>query len=103
MRRGKRRKTPHLDVFSEASPVSLPRLGLVVPRHGRRIVARNRLRRRLREIARCDLMPRLREEGHAEDVLLRARAAAYSATMHELRAEIRDLATELCSAKSSSR
>ncbi|MBI4538527.1 MAG: ribonuclease P protein component [Gemmatimonadetes bacterium] len=101
LRRGKRRETPHLDVFLRASPAAHPRVGLVVPRYGRRVVERNRLRRRLREAARLELLPRLRAAGGSTDVLLRARRAAYGAEFRELRAEIADLAGELCSEGSS--
>src|SRR5690606_15366541 len=48
-RRGKRSRTAHLDVFHSASPVSYPRVGVVVPRYKRRVVERNLVKRRLRE------------------------------------------------------
>lgn len=87
-RRGKRKKTSHLDVFHAASPVSHARLGLVVPKHGRKIVERNRLKRRLREIGRTEVLPRLREEGMEVDVLVRARREAYGASFEDLREEL---------------
>src|SRR5690606_7192325 len=52
LRRGKRSRTAHLDVFDSPSPLAFARVGLVVPRHRRRIVDRNLLKRRLREILR---------------------------------------------------
>ncbi len=57
-----------------------PRLGVVVPRHRHTIVERNRLRRRLREIARRDLLPQLAPV----DVVIRSRAAAYGAGFPDL-------------------
>lgn len=102
LRRGKREKTPHLDVFFQASPVARSRVALVVPRHGRSAVARNRLRRRLREIARIELLPRLRAAASATDVLLRARGNAYDAGFAELRAGIVTLVETLCCEGSSS-
>lgn len=87
-RRGKRERTSHLDVFHTASPVSHARLGLVVPKHGREIVERNRLKRRLREIGRKDVLPRLRSAESATDVLVRARREAYDATYEELREQL---------------
>ena len=99
-RRGKRRRTRHLDVFVAESPVSRPRLALVVPRHGHTIVERNRVKRWLREIARTDLMPRCLEAGVTLDVLLRARAEAYTTDFHGLRGEIGELAERLCSRSS---
>lgn len=77
-----------MDVFFDASPVSHSRLGLVVPKHGRTIVERNRLRRRLREIGRRELLPWLRERGAATDVLLRVHRSAYGASFVELRQDI---------------
>ncbi|MEJ2542055.1 MAG: ribonuclease P protein component [Gemmatimonadota bacterium] len=88
MRRGKRERTTHLDVFSAASPSSFPRFGLVVPKHRRRIVDRNRLKRRLREIARLEILPGLRRAGCDLDVLVRARPHAYDAGYERLRDEL---------------
>lgn len=78
----------HLDVFFAASPVDIPRFGLVVPKHRHRIVDRNRLKRRLREIARTEVLPRLREASVPMDVLVRARFEAYAAGYDVLRAEL---------------
>lgn len=86
--RGKRRKTPHLDVFFDASPVSRARYGVVVPKHRHTGVERNRVKRRLKEIGRTEVLPRLRAHGVAADVLVRARREAYEATYAELRAEV---------------
>lgn len=87
-RRGKRSRTPHLDVFDSVSPVPYSRVGVVVPRHGHRIVDRNRLKRRLREILRQEILPELDASGRAVDVLVRARREAYRASFGELRAEL---------------
>ncbi len=86
--RGERARTRHLDVVFAPSPLSHSRFGVVVPKHRRRIVDRNRLKRRLREIARRDLLPRLREGGVVVDLLVRARREAYDATFPELRSEL---------------
>jgi ribonuclease P protein component len=96
-RRGKRRKTRHLDVFVSPSPVSHSRLGLVVPKHRRKIVQRNRLKRRLREIGRTLALPQLNAGGETLDVLIRARPEAYGASFRELRDELQRLVRELCS------
>ena len=96
-RRGKRRRTRHLDAFVSPSPVAHPRLGIVVPKHKRNIVERNRVKRRLREIGRTELLPALRAAGAPLDVLLRARPEAYGAAYAELREELRALVEELCS------
>ena len=61
-----------------------PRMGLIVPKFQSTAVARNRLRRRLREIWRRDLQP-----GHpAWDVIIRAKRDAYRASFAHLRAEL---------------
>lgn len=107
-RRGKRRQTRHLDVFVSASPVARSRIGLVVakPRQktspGRKrvrgaAVQRNRLKRRLREVARTEVLPRLAESDLRVDVLIRARPEAYEAGFQPLRSELMEVAEWLCS------
>jgi ribonuclease P protein component len=86
-----------MDVFVADSPVFRPRLALVVPKHGHKIVERNRVKRRMREGARLELLPRCLESDAAIDVLLRARPSAYEAGFPELREEIKKLAEQLCS------
>ena len=100
-RRGKRRRTGHLDVFVADSPALRPRVVLVVPKHGHKIVERNKLKRRIRESARLELLPRCREQAVALDILIRAQPRAYEAEFEQLRDEIKELAEELCSHASS--
>ncbi len=94
LKRGTRERTSHLDVFHSASPVSRCRLGFIVPKHGRDIVDRNLLKRRLREIGRTEVLPRLREAEAETDLLLRARPEAYEADFHELRTELIEFVEE---------
>lgn len=61
-----------------------PRMGLVVPKYQSSAVARNRLRRRLREIWRLDIQP----HQPATDLVIRARREAYRAGFAELRDEL---------------
>ena len=89
--RGKRSRTAHLDVFDSASPVAFPRVGLVVPKHRRNSVERNKLKRRLREVLRLEVLPRLRDRDMAVDILVRARREAYNATYAQLQQELIDL------------
>ena len=100
-RQGKRRQTDHLDVFVAASPFLRVRVALVVPKHGHKIVQRNRVKRWLRESARLELLPHCRDRKAAVDILIRARAGAYGAGFLKLREEIRQLAEQLCSRDSS--
>ena len=70
------------------SPAGRPRVAVVVPRHGRTIVRRNRLRRRLREIVRRGWLPDAVDGGRAVDVVIRARPAAYDAAFRELESNL---------------
>jgi ribonuclease P protein component len=110
-RRGKRRKTNHLDVFLSASPALRSRIGLVVPklrqktaRGGRRVrgaaVQRNRLKRRLREISRRELLPAFEARGLRVDLLVRARPEAYEADFAALRDELVAVREWVCSSDS---
>lgn len=102
LRRGKRSGTAHLDVFDSASPVAHPRVGVIVPRHRHTIVERNRVKRRLREILRLEVLPRLETEGIAADLIVRARAEAYDATFAQLRSELLRWTEKRCSRAPSS-
>jgi len=61
-----------------------PRMGLIVPRFQASAVARNRLRRRLKELWRLEL------QAHqpAWDLVIRARREAYAASFDQLRGEL---------------
>ncbi|HUP88484.1 MAG TPA: ribonuclease P protein component [Longimicrobiales bacterium] len=88
LQQGKRSKTAHLDVFDSASPFSFSRVGVIVPKHRRNSVERNRLKRRLREVLRTEIMPRMRELETPADIMVRARREAYVATFTQLRDEL---------------
>lgn len=77
----------HLDVRAVASPFDHSRIGLVVPRHQHSAVDRNRLKRRLRELARRELLPALRAS-RPVDVAIRARREAYAAGFDALRSDV---------------
>lgn len=66
-----------LELFVRPSPAGRPRAAVVVPTHGRTIVERNRLRRRLREVLRRGWLPRARAEHVEADLVVRARPGAY--------------------------
>ena len=61
-----------------------PRMGLIVPKFQSNAVARNLLRRRLREIWRRDVRP----AQPALDLVIRIRREAYQAPFAALRAEL---------------
>jgi ribonuclease P protein component len=77
----------HLDVRILASPLASPRIGIVVPRHQHTAVDRNRLKRRLRELVRLELLPSLRSRPPL-DVAIRTRHDAYDAPLEALRADV---------------
>jgi ribonuclease P protein component len=87
-RTGKRIKSGRMDVRVAASPSSRARVGVIVPKYGRLIVERNRLRRRLRELVRLRMLPALRERALERDVLIRALPSAYSASFDVLAKEV---------------
>lgn len=86
LREGKRARTEHLEVRFLASLLRHPRIGIIVPKHRRSIVERNRLKRRLREIVRRDILPLIPDL--ATDVVVRAGPKAYKATFEALRGEL---------------
>jgi len=59
-------------------------MGLIVPKYQSTGVARNRLRRRLKELWRREVQP----TSPAIDLLIRARREAYTATFAVLRSEV---------------
>jgi ribonuclease P protein component len=67
------------------------RVGLVVPRFKQSAVDRNRLKRRLRELARLRLLP----TDIAADIVLRIRPDAYRASFEALATDIDRALTQL--------
>lgn len=85
MRRGRRVRCGPVDVFLAESRSPRPRIGIVVPRFGHSVAARNRLQRRLREIARREWLPEALAAGTSWDAVVRTRPEAYGASFRELR------------------
>ena len=82
---GKRIRTVFLDVRAIASPFARSdsvqmRVGLVVPRFRQTAVARNLIKRRLRELSRTRLLPL----ALSADVVIRIRPDSYRASFPEL-------------------
>lgn len=92
--KGKRIRVSALDVRVLMSELPFPRIGIVVPRFGKTAVERNRLKRRLRELVRTQLLPSL-QSPPALDVLVRATPAAYRETFSALQSDIARLAARL--------
>lgn len=85
LREGKRARTEHLEVRFLASLLRYPRVGIIVPKHRHSIVERNRLKRRLREIIRREILPLI---SIAVDIVVRAGPRAYEASFDTLRTEL---------------
>ena len=64
---------------------------MIVPRHGHTAVDRNKLKRRVREIVRLELLPHL----PAVDLVIRARPTAYEQQFAALATELSDVRTGL--------
>jgi ribonuclease P protein component len=84
VRSGSRHRSKTLHISWLPNGLKHPRLGVVVPRFSNTAVARNRLRRRLRELSRRCLMPSLRPI----DLVIKPRTNAYLATFTELAVEL---------------
>lgn len=82
-------QTEGLEARVSVSLLPHPRIGVVVPKHGRNIVERNRTKRRLRELVRLRLLPAI---GRV-DLLVRAKPEAYRSTFDELAAQVNDIAS----------
>jgi ribonuclease P protein component len=88
---GKRERTPWFEVRALPTMLEHARIAIVVPRFNRTAAARNRVKRRLRELARRELLPSLKPV----DVVIRATPSSYRATFDTLRTSMRDLAQRL--------
>ena len=93
-REGKRFRTTHLEVRYVASLLRRPRIGIIVPRHKQSAVARNLVKRRLRELGRTVLLPALSARASL-DVVLRAAPEAYRADHAALAVDIQRILTRL--------
>lgn len=89
-REGKRVRTALLEVRVLASLLRAHRVGVIVPRFKHSAVARNRLKRRLRELLRHEWTALLAPLP-PQDLVLRAGPAAYAADRARLRQDIQRL------------
>jgi ribonuclease P protein component len=87
-------RTAVLEVRTSASLQPFPRVGLIVPRYRHTAVARNLVKRRLRELARLELLGPL-QDAPPLDVVVRALPAAYDRDFDALRTEVRQLLRKL--------
>jgi ribonuclease P protein component len=71
--------------------LSFARVGFIVPKHGQNSVARNRLKRRLRELVRISVLPTL----VPQDVVIRTLPSAYVQPWDVLRREVETVTRRL--------
>ena len=90
-REGKRVRGAHLELRVAASPLSFARVGFIVPKHGQSSVARNRLKRRLRELVRLTVLPSLAPQ----DLVIRTLPGAYAQPFDVLRRDVATIAGRL--------
>ena len=90
LRKGRRERTRHFDLYRADAPGSHSRFGLIVPKHRHKIVDRNRLKRRIREVGRTRLLPMLAASGVSTDLLVRARAGAYELSYAQIAGELEE-------------
>jgi ribonuclease P protein component len=88
---GRRRHLPHLELAWRKNDTGHARMGVIVPRFHHTAVARNRLRRRIREIMRRGPLATL----PAVDLLVRARRSAYGASFDALEAELTENVSQI--------
>lgn len=93
LREGKRIRLDAIELRVMPSLFPRSRVAVIVPKHRQTIVSRNRLKRRLRELVRLDLLPSLRTQ--ALDVVLRATPRAYEWSFDALRLDVQRAATRL--------
>lgn len=84
-------RTGSIEVRAVASLRAFARVGFIVPRYKQSAVARNRLKRRLRELVRLEVLPTL----PPMDVVLRVVPQAYQRDFDTLRDEVRRLSRQL--------
>jgi ribonuclease P protein component len=84
-------RAAHLELRVAASPLSFARVGFIVPKHGQSCVARNQLKRRLRELVRVSVLPTL----GPVDLVFRALPNAYAQSWTALSGEVTGLITRL--------
>jgi ribonuclease P protein component len=81
---GRRRRFEHLEMIWMDNSTGQPRMGLIVPKFQSSAVARNRLRRRLRDIWRREIQQRQ----PAWDLVIKTRREAYAASFEALQSQV---------------
>ena len=88
MDQGKRRRLSPLEVWWFPGEAGHARLGMIVPKFQSNAVARNRLRRRLREIWRRTIKSKVRSGSSGLDIVVRVRREEYGASFGDLKEQL---------------
>lgn len=80
-----------LELRVAPSPLSCARVGFIIPKHGQNSVARNRLKRRLRELVRVTVLPSL----VPQDLVIRTLPGAYAMSWTALSRDVASLVKRL--------
>jgi len=90
VRDGKRLRTTNLDLRVALATGPVSRIGFIVPKHGHSSVERNRLKRRLRELGRLQILDvtGIGSPGSAIDIVMRVLPGAYQLQYEALRSEV---------------
>ena len=96
-------RTGSFEVRVVASLHAFSRVGLIVPKHRHSAVERNRVKRRLRELLRLEVLPVLRTLPLPLDVVVRASALAYARSYAELGDEMQQVTRRLAPVASETR
>jgi len=75
----------HFDVIFARGPEKCARLGVIVPLYSQNVVARNLLKRRIKEVMRRVVLPKM--PGQC-DIVVRVRKKAYETTYETIREEL---------------
>ncbi len=97
--RSLKERTIALEVLAASSLSDRPRIGIVVPKYGKNSVQRNLVKRRLKEIARTSLLPRLKTNNKRLDILIRAKKQAYGRGFSGLSTEAKKTLEKICSSE----
>lgn len=97
LRSGRRERGGPMEVVHAPGDGARSRFGTIVPLYGGSAVRRNLMKRRLREIGRQEVLPRLDRAGLSLDFLVRIRPGAYSLSFEALRETLIRITERLCS------
>ncbi|TVR63401.1 MAG: ribonuclease P protein component [Gemmatimonadales bacterium] len=94
---GRRVRGGSLEVITAPRESGEARFGTIVPLYGGTAARRNLMKRRLREVGRQEVLPRLDRAHKGVDFLVRIRPGAYRLSFGSLRGTLIRITEQLCS------